>query len=82
MIPEAGIEGPIVFVCSGSRKHLDQEVLFEWCTNCNRRGRFYWEFEAGEYRCRACGGAVKRADLRCPYCGREPRVTHLKHLAR
>jgi hypothetical protein len=70
--------GSIVFVCGGSDKHQDKEIVVGSCPKCPERNQFEVAQDVGGYRCVKCKGVVQYADLKCDECGRTPRVTHLK----
>ncbi len=70
--------GAIVFVCAGTEKHQDQEVVLSACPKCPSRNAFAWDEEASGYRCSSCKGIYENSAIRCGSCGRNPRVTHLK----
>jgi len=66
--------GPILFICANSDKHEDKEVFFMRCLPCGQENYFYWDHARYEYRCFACAKAVDPETVRCPDCGRPPRV--------
>jgi hypothetical protein len=70
--------GSIVFVCGGSDKHQDKEIVVGDCPACPEKNQFEVAQDAGGYRCVKCKGVVQYADLKCDSCGKVPRVTHLK----
>ncbi len=70
--------GAIVFVCGGSEKHPDREVVLSACPKCPTRNGFAWDEAASGYRCSSCKGVYENAAIKCDQCGRAPRVTHLK----
>lgn len=73
--------GAIVFVCGGSEKHPDREVVLAGCPKCPTRNNFAWDETAPGYRCSSCKNVYENADIKCDQCGRTPRVTHLKKAA-
>jgi hypothetical protein len=73
--------GAIVFVCGGSEKHPDREVVLAGCPKCPTRNNFAWDETASGYRCSSCKNVYENADIKCDQCGRTPRVTHLKKAA-
>jgi len=70
--------GAIVFVCGGSDKHQDREVVLSACPKCPSRNGFAWDEAASGYRCSSCKGVYENSSIKCDQCGRTPRVTHLK----
>jgi hypothetical protein len=70
--------GAIVFVCGGSDKHADQEVVVGQCPACKAKNAFEVDGEARAYRCTKCKAIHENAAITCDLCGRSPRVTHLK----
>lgn len=70
--------GSIVFVCGGTEKHQDKEIVVGSCPSCPEKNQFEVAQDVGGYRCVKCKGVVQYADLKCDDCGRTPRVTHLK----
>jgi hypothetical protein len=70
--------GSIVFVCGGTEKHQDKEIVVGNCPSCPERNQFEVAQDVGGYRCVKCKGVVQYSDLKCDDCGRTPRVTHLK----
>lgn len=69
--------GAIMFICGGSAKHEDKEVILSQCPSCPASGRFYWD--GGRYICQACSKAFDSALVACKECGRVPRVHRIKH---
>ncbi len=73
--------GSIVFVCAGTDRHPDKEVVLSACPKCPARNAFAWEEGASAYRCSSCKADYENAAIKCDQCGRPPRVTHLKKVA-
>jgi hypothetical protein len=71
--------GSIVFVCAGTDRHPDKEVVLSACPKCPARNAFAWD--EGAYRCSACKSEYENAAIKCDQCDRAPRVTHLKKVA-
>ncbi len=72
--------GSIVFVCGGTDKHPDREIVLSACLKCKTKNEFAWEEGAG-YRCSSCKTVYEKAAIKCDKCDREARVTHLKKVA-
>lgn len=70
--------GSIVFICGGSDKHADKEVVISACPKCSKKSSYAWDDTARSYRCAGCSAAYENADIKCDECGKLPRVTHLK----
>lgn len=70
--------GAIVFVCGGTEKHPDKEVVVANCAGCKAKNAFTVDGEAQGYRCSKCKAVQENAALKCDVCERVPRVTHLK----
>ena len=70
--------GAIMFVCSGSDKHEDKEVLISKCPSCSENNYFYWDAHASQFACFACTKAVDNAIVKCPDCGRPPHKVHTR----
>ncbi len=73
--------GAIVFVCGGSDKHKDTEIVLPQCPKCPAKNSFTVDGEAQAYRCSKCKAVYENADIKCDQCGRTARVTHLKKIA-
>lgn len=73
--------GAIVFVCAGTERHPDKEVVLPGCPKCPAKNQFEVDGEARAYRCTKCKGVYENADIKCADCGRPARVTHLKKAA-
>ncbi len=71
--------GPILFICSNSPKHPDKEQLLSDCPHCPTRSRFYWDSTTENYRCFSCRRSYPKTDIKCPDCGKVPRVHRIKH---
>ena len=70
--------GAIMFVCGGSDKHDDREVLILQCPGCKAKNSFEVDNDAKGYRCTKCKAVHDQAAISCELCGRAPRVTKLK----
>jgi DNA-directed RNA polymerase subunit RPC12/RpoP len=70
--------GAIMFVCAGSDKHEDKEVLINKCPSCSEQNYFYWESANSQFVCFACTKAVDNAVVKCPDCGRPPHKVHTR----
>jgi hypothetical protein len=70
--------GAIMFVCGGSDKHPDREVLIPQCPSCKAKNSFEVDGEAQGYRCTKCKAVHDNAAITCELCGRNARVTKLK----
>ena len=68
----ADATGAIMFVCSGSDKHEDKEVLITKCPSCSENNYFYWDSNNSQFVCFACTKAVDNALVKCTECGRPP----------
>ena len=64
--------GSIMFVCSGSDKHEDKEVLITKCPSCSEQNYFYWDSAGSHFTCFACTKALDNALVKCPDCGKQP----------
>lgn len=64
--------GAIMFVCSGSEKHEDKEVLISKCPSCSENNYFYWDSAGAQFICFACTKAVDNAAVKCDECGKQP----------
>ncbi len=64
--------GSIMFVCSGSEKHEDKEVLITKCPACSELNYFYWDSAGSQFICYACTKPVDNAVVKCPDCGKQP----------
>jgi hypothetical protein len=74
----ADATGAIMFVCSGSDKHKDKEVLISKCPSCSENNYFYWDTQNLQFVCFACTKAVDNAIVKCPDCGRPPHKVHTR----
>lgn len=70
--------GAIMFVCSGSDKHEDKEVLISRCPSCFESNYFYWDGGNSQFVCFACTKPVNNDVIRCPECGRPPHKVHTR----
>ena len=66
--------GAIMFICAGSDKHEDQEVLIRMCSTCYRSNYFYWQHDEERFACFACGRPFPASKIKCGDCGSPPRV--------
>ena len=64
--------GAIMFVCAGSEKHEDKEVLITKCPSCSEQNYFYWDSAGSHFTCFACTKALDNAAVKCPDCGKQP----------
>jgi hypothetical protein len=74
--------GAIMFVCAGSEKHEDKEVFISKCPSCGELNYFYWNSNNSEFVCYACTQAIDSAVVKCPECGRPPRLVRIRHQAK
>src|SRR5260221_5454820 len=74
--------GAIMFVCSGSDKHEDKEVLISKCPSCAELNYFYWDSANVQFVCFACTKAVDNAVVKCPDCGRAPHKVRTRATAK
>ena len=74
--------GAIMFVCSNSDKHADQEVLIRKCPGCSQKNYFYWDHDKGGFKCYACVKPVPNAVIKCPDCGKPPRRVRTRNTRR
>ena len=74
--------GAIMFVCSGSEKHEDKEVFISKCPSCSELNYFYWNSHNHEFVCYACTKAVDSTSVKCPECGRPPRIVRTRPQAK
>lgn len=70
--------GAIMFVCAGTDRHPEKEVLIPVCPKCSAKNAFEVDGEAGGYRCNKCKELT--SEVKCLDCGRSPRVTKLKKM--
>lgn len=70
--------GSIVFVCAGTDKHPEREVVLSACPSCPAKNAFAWDDAAAGWRCTPCKAVYENAAIKCNLCDRPPRVTHLK----
>jgi len=64
--------GAIMFVCAGSDKHEDKEVLISKCPTCSEQNYFYWDSGNSQFVCFACTKPVDNAVVKCGDCGKQP----------
>ena len=74
--------GAIMFVCSGSERHEDKEVFISKCPSCGELNYFYWNTHNSEFVCYACTKAVDSTVVKCPECGRPPRIVRTRPQAK
>ena len=74
--------GAIMFVCAGSEKHEDKEVFISKCPSCGELNYFYWNSHNSEFVCFACTKAIDSAAVKCPECGRPPRIVRTRPQAK
>ncbi len=78
----ADATGAIMFVCSGSDKHEDKEVLISKCPSCSEMNYFFWDSPNSQFVCYACTKAVDNAVVKCPECGRPPHKVRTRATAK
>ena len=64
--------GAIMFVCAGSDRHEDKEVLISKCPACSELNYFYWDAANAQFVCFACTKPVDNAVVKCGDCGKQP----------
>ena len=74
--------GAIMFVCAGSDKHEDKEVFISKCPSCSEVNYFYWNSHNSEFVCFACTKAIDSSVVKCPECGRPPRIVRTRPQAK
>jgi hypothetical protein len=74
--------GAIMFVCAGSEKHEDKEVFISKCPSCSEVNYFYWNTHTSEFVCFACTKAIDSSVVKCPECGRPPRIVRTRPQAK
>ena len=74
--------GAIMFVCAGSDKHEDKEVFISKCPSCSEVNYFYWNSHNSEFVCYACTKAIDSSVVKCPECGRPPRIVRTRPQAK
>jgi len=74
--------GAIMFVCAGSEKHEDKEVFISKCPSCGELNYFYWNSQNSEFVCFACTKAIDNSAVKCPECGRPPRLVRTRPQAK
>ena len=70
--------GAIMFVCADSPRHGDKEVFISKCPACSEQNYFYWDPAGVRFVCYACTRAVETSVVKCPDCGRPPRVVRTR----
>lgn len=73
--------GGIFFVCAGSDKHEDKEVIFSKCAGCGAANKFSWDDPSNTYKCASCNALVDQATIKCGECGKQGRKTHIKKVS-
>ena len=71
--------GAVMFVCANSDKHEDKEVLLSRCPDCAQVNYFFWDGPESAFRCYACMKHLDNEKIRCPECGKPPRVVRTKN---
>jgi hypothetical protein len=71
--------GAVMFVCANSEKHEDKEVLISRCPACAEVNYFFRDFAEEAFRCYACTKLLENDTIRCPDCGRPPRMIRTKN---
>jgi hypothetical protein len=74
--------GAVMFVCANSDKHEDKEVLISRCPSCAEVNYFFRDFAEEAFRCYACTKLLENDTIRCPDCGRPPRMIRTKNKPR
>lgn len=74
--------GAIMFVCAGSEKHEDKEVLISKCPSCSENNYFYWDSSNAQFVCFACTKPVDNAAVKCPDCGKQPHKVRTRATAK
>jgi hypothetical protein len=74
--------GAIMFVCAGSEKHEDKEVLISKCPSCSENNYFYWDSAGAQFICFACTKPVDNAVVKCPDCGKQPHKVRTRATAK
>lgn len=74
--------GAIMFVCAGSDKHEDKEVLISKCPSCSETNYFYWDSAGAQFICFACTKPVDNAVVKCPDCGKQPHKVRTRATAK
>lgn len=71
--------GAVMFVCANSDKHEDKEVLLSRCPDCSQVNYFFWDGSESAFRCYACVKTLDNEKIRCPECGKPPRMVRTKN---
>lgn len=74
--------GAIMWVCAGTEKHEDKEVLISRCPDCSQANYFFFDYNETAFRCYACLKLVETGKIRCPECGQPPRRLRTKNVAK
>jgi hypothetical protein len=74
--------GAIMFICSGSDKHEDKEVLISKCPECGESNYFYWDSHHSQFICFACAKPLDNALVKCPECGQPPHKVRTRATAK
>lgn len=69
--------GAIMFVCNGSGKHEEKEVIISVCPNCSNKDYFV-AFE-NKFYCYKCEKELPSDKIKCDECGFVPKKTRIKH---
>jgi hypothetical protein len=80
-VPDRTVDdtGSIMFICLGSDKHEDMEVIFRECPACKKMDTFYWDTEKKCFIAFTCGTPYDNATIKCPTCGKVPTRVRIKH---
>ena len=70
--------GAIMFICSDAGVHEDKEVFISKCPSCSELNYFYWNSSDAEFICFACTKSPDAVHIKCPDCGRPPRVVRTR----
>lgn len=71
--------GAVMFICANSDKHEDKEVLLSRCPDCSQVNYFFWDGGESAFRCYACLKLLDNEKIRCPECGKAPRMVRTKN---
>ena len=74
--------GAIMFICSNSDKHEDKEVLLSRCPSCGESNYFYLDHHTSYYVCFACTKTLDPALIKCPDCGKQPRLLRTRAISK
>jgi len=80
-VPDRTVDdtGYILFICLGSDKHEDMEVIFRECPACKKHDTFFWDTEKKCFIAFTCGTPYENAMIKCPTCGKVPTRVRIKH---